>query len=733
MYDVFYSGVKPNCFPHEQLAESIEHARTLSRTEFFWWITYLSDYQNFDFLYVPRPWERQYTHVWPNQHHDYSGTYLVPKHVDSNEYLFHKKQIPNKHLIENYQKLIECDFDYTWAPHPLDPPYIYVFGNQWWPATAMPTVEYHVPGATRRKYMDHPRAQLLERHDNHWHTIIDCEWDYSWQPDPGDPPYIYVFGNQWWPAEKMPTVEYHVPGATERKYMRWPRAELLADRTNWTVPDTLDVGEFDFSWVPDPGDPPYIYQFATQHQKTGGPVYTVPGAVEVKYLSDLRARTTRVATAIYEIDHLDGNAGQIANITRRVRYFDNYRDTLIRLAKSIGDEHEYVWVCSSICDYNGFDFSWHPESWQSTMLHVFASNDQKFGDTFFMHVPTFAEQAEKKALLDWYDINYVPNISVPRHKMPVVFHNDDTHVNQIKNYNWLSPLAVFTVGEVTDVPTVSLWREQTKTIVPLNQSASTVVVPQAAVSYINNQLYDYPYIDKSHKKVSDQLMDVIFISYDEPDAEKNWNKLKNKIPRAQRVHGVKGMELALEAAANLSTTAWYFAVFAKTELHESFDFSFVPDYMQQPKHYIFDCLNTVNQLQYGHMGVVLYNCLGIKQLNLTNNFGIDYTLSFPHESVPVLSCYGRFDQSPYHTWRTAFRETAKLAYFESINPSVDGEYRLNVWQQHATGPYKDWCLQGAKDGVDFFKTTNGNLSLLKQSFEWTWLRGYFISKYGESE
>jgi hypothetical protein len=734
MFDIFYSGAKPNQFAHEQAADSIEHAQRLCRTEYFWWITYLADYSDFDFLYVPPPWQSEYTHVWPSQHHEYSGTYLVPR-SGKIKYHFHDQLIPNRECNDHYKVLHQSDFDFSWAPHPHDPPYIYVFGNQWWPATVMPTVEYHVPDATERKYMTSPRADLPKNPNRCWYDVIpDCDWDYSWVPDPGDPPYIYVFGNQWWPAEKMPTIEYRVLGATERKYVSWPRVRLTPLLDNWTVPDSVDTSDFDFSWVPDPGAPAYIYQFATQHQKTGGPVYTVPGATEVKYLSEIKTRTTRVATAIYEIDHLDGAAGQIPDTVRRVRYFDNYRDTLIRLAKSIGSEHEYVWVCSSICDYTNFDFSWHPEAWQATMLHVFASNDQKFGDTFFMHVPTFAANAESKALLDWYDVNYVPDVVVPRRAMPVIHHSDDTHVEQVKNAEWPGPLALFTNGILNfDLPAVNLWRAETKTIVTLNYSASAVIVPQAAVPYIKTQLYDYPIIDKTHKLKKDQVMDVIFISYDEPDADKNWTELKNKTPRAKRVHGVAGMELALEVAADQSSTPWYYAVFAKTKIHENFNFSFVPDYMQQPKHYIFDCLNTVNQLQYGHMGIVMYNCQGIKKLNQQKNFGLDYTLSFPHESVPVLSCYGNFDQSPYHTWRTAFREAAKLAYFESETPSVDGAYRLDVWQTRASGQYAEWCLNGARDGIEFFNASNKELPVLKQSFEWRWLRSRFVSKYGERE
>jgi hypothetical protein len=727
MYDVFYSGKKPNCVPHEQQADGIEHAKSLSRTEFFWWITYLSDYSQFDFLYVPRPWESHYTHVWPNQHHDYSGTYLVPTYATQTEYYFHKDILPNRQIQEHYHAPVNCGFDYTWAPHPHDPPYIYVFGNQWWPAEAMPTVEYHVPGATERKYMTQPRAQLHERHDNRWHTLEDCNWDYSWVPDPGDPPYIYVFGNQWWPAEKMPTVEYHVPGATERKYMSWPRAELMPLMDCWTVPDNLDVSDFDFSWQPDPGAPAYIYQFATQHQKTGGPVYTVPSATEVKYLSDLRARTTRVATAIYEIDHMDGHAGQIANTERCVRYFDNYRDTLIRLAKSIGDEHEYVWVCSSICNYDGFDFSWHPEAWQATMLHVFASNDQKFGDTFFMHVPTFAEYAEKKALLDWYDVNYVPDVSVPRRSMPIIHHHRDTHVEAVKTTDWAGPLAVFTVDcEPITLPTVSLWRQETKNIVPLSAGASAVIVPKTARSDVRTQLYDYPFIDKTERKRhSDQPLDIVFIANGEPNAFDHWIRLINetsyKPNRVVQVSNVNGRVAAYHAAARASQTPWFFAVFAKLEVDYRFDWSWQPDRMQEPKHYIFHAQNPVNGLVYGHQAMIAYN----RELVLNNpGHGLDFTLDSAHEVVPILSGVARYNVSPWVTWRTAFREALKLC----ASPDVESQYRLRQWTATPRTNIENWgwSVWGAEDAVEYYQAVAGDFEQLRKSYDWSWLASYAL-------
>jgi hypothetical protein len=790
MFDVFYIGTKPYLFSHEQQVETIEQAQEQSRTRFFWMVSYLVDYTGFDFLYEPPPWQNEFTHSWPSQHHEYSGTFLVPKKGEI-KYHFHDKIILTKYLPTLFDTRVDnADFDYTWTPHPLDPPFIYVFGNQWYPAERMPTVEYCVPGATIYKYMDSPQARLTQKHSDHWHTLIECDWDYSWCPDPGDPPYIYVFGNQWWTAEKMPTIEYHVPGATDRKYMHWPRAKLLSRITYWTVPDTIDLDTVDYSWIPDPGDPPYIYQFGTQHQRTGGPVYSMPGATEVKYVQHPRA--TKITTdpywtvpkdadttsfdwswhpdatepayiyqfgtqhqrtggpvysmpgatevkyveqikikvdsksaVIVEIDHLDGNTKQIPNTVKTVRYFDNYRDTLIRIAKNLVGQYEFVWICSSICDYEDFDFSWHPEQWQATMLHVFASDEQKFGDTFYMHVPSFAEYAERRELLEWYDCNFVDR-SVPRRPMPIVQHDQDSHVDVVRTSDFAGPLAVFTRSTrmITNLVTVSLWREQTKTIVPLNPGASSVVVPRTAIPYIKTQLYDYPYIDKTHHMLTDPLQDIVFISNGESNAEQNYKRLSllPKDNRLVRVDRINGRAAAYHAAAEASTTPWFFAVFAKLEVDIDFDWSWQPDRMQQAKHYIFHARNPVNELVYGHQAMIAYN----RQLVLDNpGVGLDFTLDSPHEVVPILSGQARYDTSEWSAWRTAFREVLKL---KASLPDVENEYRITQWVKSTESAYSHMSVAGAEDALEYYDQVAGDFDQLKKSYEWEWLASYAFFK-----
>jgi len=188
------------------------------------------------------------------------------------------------------------------------------------------------------------------------------------------------------------------------------------------------------------------------------------------------------------------------------------------------------------------------------------------------------------------------------------------------------------------------------------------------------------------------------------------------------------MELALLRAAELSKTPWYYAVFAKTELAPHFDFTYKPDYFQEPKHYIFHSHNVMNGLEYGHMGIVMYNCNIIKNLK---EFGIDYTLSAKHEVVPIVSAIASFNSNPYQTWRTAFREAAKLAQYMDEDRSVETKHRLKVWTSYAQGKYAEWCLRGARDGKEFYELNKGNFSVLKQAFDWRWLKTKFASFYDD--
>ena len=171
----------------------------------------------------------------------------------------------------------------------------------------------------------------------------------------------------------------------------------------------------------------------------------------------------------------------------------------------------------------------------------------------------------------------------------------------------------------------------------MSLGGSTVLIPRQAVPEIKTQLYDYAYIDKTQRTFGDQPQDVIFISNGEPMAEDNWQNLKQLCPRAKHSQGVQGREAAYKAAAAMSETPWFFAVFAKTEVLSDFKFDFQPDRLQAPKHYIFHSRNPLNGLEYGAMNINLYN----RQLVLDTVPGIDFTLSAAHEVVPICASISR--------------------------------------------------------------------------------------------
>jgi hypothetical protein len=663
MFDVFYSGNKPNLFVHECEVESIEQAQQQSRTGYFWMVSYLVDYTGFNFLWKPVPWQSHQCHAWSSQWQKDSGTYLVPKQGYSEI---------------NYRK----DLVLTRLP-------------------------------------DRSNWTIPE-------NFAATSFDFSWHPDATEPDYVYQFGTQ---HQRTGGPIYAVPGATNIKYVQHPRSTRTTVDPYWTVPVGTDTGSFDWTWHPDATEPDYVYQFGTQHQRTGGPIYAVPGAIKIKYVEQIKIKVDSTSAVIVEIDHLDGNAKQITNTVKTIRYFDNYRDTLIRIAKSLVGQYEFVWVCSSICDYTDFDFSWHPEQWQATMLHVFASNEQKFGDTFYMHVPSFAEHAEHRALLEWYDCNFVDK-NVSRRRMPVIEHAGDSNVNVVKTTEWAGPVALFTTNGVPiTIPAVNLWRSETKTVTPLSSGASAVVVPKSAVPYIKTQLYDYPYIDKTQqRRHGDTKLDIVFISNGETNAEDNWTMLESRIigletNKLHRVDRVNGRAAAYHAAAEASTTPWFFAVFGKLAIDLDFDWAWQPDRMQEAKHYIFHARNPVNGLVYGHQAMIAYN----RQLVLDNpGVGLDFTLDSPHEVVPILSGVAYYDTSAWSTWRTAFREVLKL---QASLPDVENEYRLNKWLDiNSDEADPQWSRLGAEDAVEYYNQVNGDFDALKKSYEWEWLASYAFVK-----
>ncbi len=499
--------------------------------------------------------------------------------------------------------------------------------------------------------------------------------------------------------------------------------QLSRTRYFWWVNYLTDYSQFDFLWEPVPWEAQQRHVWPSQHQQNGV-TCLVPRTAYKDTNYHTRCILRNKSAPLVGIDH---GTGLTVDCEYQTRYVNDYLGTLRRILSRVTDE--YVWVVSSECDYANFDFTWHPSEWQDRMLHVFASGQQKFGDTFYVHVPSFLERSKSIKLLEWFDtLHFVEDVSVPRVPMPVIEHAHDTHVEAIRTHNFNTPLVMFSTGGTTGFePTVCLWRELTKTVVPLTPGASVVIVPRETKNYMDHQVYDYPYIDKTHAQGTEHPLDIVFIDNGEPMADYNWLQLPHTtIPnQIHRSSGVTGRVAAYQTAARLSKTPWFFAVFAKLCVDEKFDWSWQPDRLQEPKHYIFHAHNPVNGLVYGHQAMIAYN----RQLVLANpGIGLDFTLDSPHEVVPVLSGTAEYATTAWSAWRTAFRECIKL----KCSTDVESAYRLNKWltvtqSWYLHAPYSTY---GAQDAIEYYEAVGGDFAELKKSYDWDWLASYAMVKRG---
>jgi hypothetical protein len=322
--------------------------------------------------------------------------------------------------------------------------------------------------------------------------------------------------------------------------------------------------------------------------------------------------------------------------------------------------------------------------------------------------------------------------SLPRLPWQVIEYQDLTVPEALKDASCRTPYVCFTNQGLP--PTKHdpwLWREQP--VVSLSTDNGISLVPRAAHSTIQTQVYDYPYLVKSDPCVESYPLDIVFISNDEHGAEHHYEYLvwavqqDYRVPEncIHRVKNVKGRVACYQAAAKASQTDWFFAVFAKLQVNEYFDWNWQPDRWQQPKHYIFQAYNPVNHLIYGHQAMIAYN----KRFVLENTGqGLDFTLDQPHEVVPIVSGTAYYDNDPWTCWRTAFREALKLRH--SL-PDVENEYRLGEWTTKGEGSNGHWSVLGATDAVDYYESVRGDFTELKKSYEWEWLASYAMMLHPE--
>jgi hypothetical protein len=515
----------------------------------------------------------------------------------------------------------------------------------------------------------------------------------------------------------------------------------------------LDYTDFNFDYNPNPWQKRMIHVFGSQWTHWGNTYLVNKNTFNedtkyvkiIEYLSmlnfvkDKRARAEGSLYDVILINH--GNKSEVDEVIKSkignrtlttVDYKHSYLKTFKEILKKLDNKKEhYLWVCSSICDYTNFDFSYICDPYAREQLHVFPSDKQKFGDTFLIDVNKIKSLIDDMIMMEDYEkVNYNQHQRVKRLPAPTIITDDDTLTEVVKQeFNF--PYAIFkTVDnkdvDVIDSEPISLLTPDTKNILITSTGGTRLVVPKEVQDYVENELYDYPYISRSKSLAQSQPLDIVFLSNGETGADENHEHLlkvtKGLRNRVVRVDGVNGRVQAYHAAAEASNTPWMFTVFAKLKVNSKFDWSWQPDRLQIPKHYIFHATNPVNGLEYGHQAMIAYN----KKITLANNgTGLDFTLDNEHEVVDINSGVAVYNTDAWSTWRTAFREALKLR----ADASQISKDRLEAWLNIGEGDFAEYSINGAKDAVEYFNQVIGDLDKLRLSYDWPWLKEYYNKKY----
>ena len=228
------------------------------------------------------------------------------------------------------------------------------------------------------------------------------------------------------------------------------------------------------------------------------------------------------------------------------------------------------------------------------------------------------------------------------------------------------------------------------------------------------------------------MHDIIFISYNEPNAEENFNDLYTRYnsigvfgDRVKRVSGVKGIHNAHIEAANVSDTRYFYVVDGDATIVDDFSF----DYTTAEDNdvvYVYKSINPINDLVYGYGGVKLLPTSLTKNMDTTSN-DMTTSISNKFEVINEISNVTAFNTGNFETWKSAFRECAKLAS-KAIDRQNEEETdeRLKTWTTVGHDrDFGEYALRGARAGMEFGFSNKSNISLIN---DFDWLKNQFVQQ-----
>ena len=203
-------------------------------------------------------------------------------------------------------------------------------------------------------------------------------------------------------------------------------------------------------------------------------------------------------------------------------------------------------------------------------------------------------------------------------------------------------------------------------------------------------------------------LDVIYISYDEPRADRSFAEIEAICPRARRVHGVKGFDAAHKAAARLATTEHFITIDGD---NVGIDGDVFESRIDLPPAYhdcvaAFNARNRLNGLIYGNGGLKVWPRSLVLEMRTHENadhwrnanefcWGMGwYKLEHIASEIEVTT-------TAFQAFRAGFREGIKLVTPDGLTARevwpelpLRQAFERHVWSGNVDR-LKVWCSVGA--------------------------------------
>jgi hypothetical protein len=234
---------------------------------------------------------------------------------------------------------------------------------------------------------------------------------------------------------------------------------------------------------------------------------------------------------------------------------------------------------------------------------------------------------------------------------------------------------------------------------------------------------------------SDDIIDVadldcIYLSYDEPQKEEFWLKIKNMVPWAKRVDGVKGSDAAHKAAGEASDTERFILIDGDNMPDEDF-FNIQLDFTDKDPsfkkaQFRWKAVNAINGLRYGNGGMSSWTKTYVANMK-THEHQTEGDVSRIADFCmggndnlywAMYNCYSTTypNYTPFQAWRAGFREGVKMSLDRGARPSVEqfketvatrNLNNLTIW--HNVGMDAEngqWAIMGARMGTHMTMLTD---------------------------